>query len=237
MESIFFQNLKKCSGKLIEPLWLKAGHVLEVRFWQQDTMVEVDLYLPEADMDAWKEIPSIKFRVSGLTLRDYTPAGWNTGSRTCTLLIDVSHSGVGSNWAKHLERNDIIHYMKIETTHHAPDAASLIVGLGDTSSLGHLLGLQQLVYPATRFIGAVFSRHEGFSSEFKNYFDSPIEFVLSDQGEGPESLDNWVKMRCFCNAHTRFYITGNSHLVSSLRQKLKLLGYSPKHIKVKGFWS
>ena len=237
MESIFFQNLKKHSAKLIEPLWLKAGYVLEVRFWQKHTMVEVDLHLPEADMEAWKEVPSIKFRVSGLTLRDYTPACWNADSRTCTLLIDVSHAGLGSNWAKNLEKNAIIHYMKIETTHHAPDAGSLIVGLGDSSSLGHLLGLQQLINPATRFIAAVTSTHEGFLSDLKNHFDSPIEPVLSDQGGGLKSLENWVKLQGFCDTHTRFYITGNNQLVNGLRQKLKSMGYLPKHIKVKGFWS
>jgi NADPH-dependent ferric siderophore reductase len=153
METTFLHNLKKRAGKLIEPALLKPGKVLDVREWEPATMIEIDLHLPTADMQHWIEVPYIKFRVDDLTFRDYTPACWDAETNTCTLLIDANHNGPGTLWAKQLKRNDKIQYLKVDTTHQSPDPNNLVVGLGDQSSVGHMLGLEQLVYPRTRFMG------------------------------------------------------------------------------------
>jgi NADPH-dependent ferric siderophore reductase len=109
METSILQQIKKRAGTLIEPSLLKPGTVLEVRRWEPSSMVEIDLHLPFADMSVWSEIPYIKFRVSELTFRDYTPFGWDADTRTCTLIIDAAHKGPGSEWAKKLQKQDTIH--------------------------------------------------------------------------------------------------------------------------------
>jgi len=200
-------------------------------------MVEIDLHLPEADMRQWSEIPYIKFRVNDLTFRDYTPSLWDAETHTCTLLIDTSHSGQGSYWARNLRQNDAVHYLKIETTHHTPDPTSLIVGMGDESSVGHLLALQQMVYPVTRFMGLVSMVCGTHREAFSRYFKSPLETIARDDAYGIENMVRWVKEQGFCNTHTYFYLAGNDTMVSQLRRALKGLGYFPHQIRVKGFWA
>jgi len=236
METSFLQDIKKRAGKLIEPA-LKSGRVLEVRHWEPATMIEIDLHLPEADMDQWSEVPYIKFRVGNLAFRDYTPTGWDAETRTCTLLIDAAHHGQGSYWARQLEKNDRVNYLKIETTHQSPDQTDLIVGLGDESSIGHLLGLQQLVYPVSRFWGAITMADGAHRTAFSQYFNTPLVPVSRNDHYGSGSLIRWVQDQGFCTEHTYFYLAGNEGLVIQLRRSLKEMGYMASRIKVKGFWS
>jgi NADPH-dependent ferric siderophore reductase len=237
METTFLQDIKKRAGRLIEPTLLKHGQVLEVRTWEPGTMIEVDLHLPSADMRQWTDVPYIKFRVDDLTFRDYTPSGWDADTHTCTLYIDAAHNGPGSNWARRLQQGDKVHYLKVDTTKHVPDPTNLIVALGDQSSMGHFFGLQQLVYPVTRFMGAVTIPNGNHRRLFGEYFRSPLEPVPVSGNDSYERLMNWVSGQGFCADHTYFYLAGNNQLVSSLRRSLRELGFNASHIKVKGFWN
>jgi len=237
METTFLQHIKKSAGKLIEPALLKQGRVLEVRSWEPSTMIEIDLHLPTADMSHWADVPYIKFRVDGLTFRDYTPSGWDADTHTCTLYIDAAHKGPGSNWARSLQKNDTVQYLKIDTTHHMPDPTNLVVGLGEQSSLGHFFGLQQLVYPVTRFTGAVAMADDNHRSLFPEYFRSPLQPIANTDSTGHERLMTWVGEQGFCADHTYFYLAGNHNMVSGLRKSLREEGFHSGHIKVKGFWS
>jgi NADPH-dependent ferric siderophore reductase len=237
METSIITQIKKKAGELIEPQLLKAGRVLEVRTWQPATMIEVDLHLPFADMQHWTEVPYIKVRVDGLTYRDYTPFGWDADTHTCTLLIDVTHTGPGSDWAKRLKKNDVIHYLKIDTSHHEPDPTALVVGLGDESSMGHLLALQQMTLPHSRFNGAIVISDAEHRNLFGEYFRSPLMPLARHNAEDCDQLFHWVMAQQYCVAHTVFYLAGNEKTVSKLRRLLKDQGYLSGQIKVKGFWS
>ena len=230
METSILQRIKKKAGGFIEPKLLKTGRVLEVRVWDTKTMIEIDLHLPFADMQHWNDVPYIKIRVDDLCYRDYTPFGWDAETCTCSVLIDTTHEGPGINWAKQLRTGDTIRYLKIEGTRQAPHATNLVVGLGDTSSLGHLLALQQLTMPNSRFDGAVLLDNPGTGQLFRDYFRSPISTLTNHNG-----LTNWLIKQDYCTAHTCFYLTGNHHLVANLRRLLKSLGHH--NIRIKGFWS
>jgi NADPH-dependent ferric siderophore reductase len=236
METSILQQIKKRAGTLIEPSLLKPGTVLEVRRWEPLSMVEIDLHLPFADMSVWSEIPYIKFRVAELTFRDYTPFGWDADTRTCTLIIDAAHKGPGSEWAKKLQKKDTIHYLKTDTTHQTPDATSLVVGLGDESSMAHLLALQQMTLPVTRFEGALLVDNSEHRRLFGEYFKSPLQAIARRDDYGHHSLMDWVNEQGYCFAHTFFYLTGNNVQVSQLRKLLKQKGHPGDKIKVKGFW-
>jgi NADPH-dependent ferric siderophore reductase len=237
METSILQQIKKKAGRLIEPQLLKTGRVLEVRAWELSTMLEIDLHLPFADMQQWSEVPYIKFRVGDLCYRDYTPFGWDVETCTCTILVDAAHNGPGSTWARGLAQNDRVQYLKIDTTHHAPDATRLVVALGDESSLGHLLALQQMTLPGTRFCGAVLMANDQHRSLVTEYFGLALQTIARPQTNNESGLFDWVMAQGYCVEHTVFYLVGNDTLVSKLRILLKEQGYLHKQIRVKGFWS
>lgn len=230
METSILQQIKNKAGRLIGQQLIQAGRVLEVRVWDSATIIEIDLHLPLVDMRQWTEVPYIKFRVGDSCFRDYTPFGWDADTATCSLLIDIAHDGCGSRWAKQLSAGDTVQYIKTRTTHQAPHPTNLVVGLGDASSLGHLLALKQLTLPGIRFDGAVLLDNPRTGQLVKDYFYSPLNTLTS-----PYELTDWLKEQGYCTPHTSFYLTGNRWLVVELRTLLRNLGHS--NIQAKGFWS
>lgn len=223
------QQIKKKAGRLIEPQLLKIGRVLDVRTWEPGNMIEIDLHLPLADVEQWNEVPYIKFRVDDLCFRDYTPFGWDAETATCSILIDAAHDGPGCRWARHLNTGDHIQYLKIDSTRQSPHPTDCVVGLGDASSLGHLLALQQLTLPASRFEGAVLLESLHTGQLFNDYFNLPVSTLTNY-----DDLANWLVKKDYHNGRTWFYLTGNHQLVTGLRRLLKSLGYP--NMRVKGFW-
>jgi NADPH-dependent ferric siderophore reductase len=230
METSILQQIRKKAGKIIENQLLKTGRVLDVRHWESSNMIEIDLHLPFADMRDWNQIPYIKLCVDDFTFRDYTPFGWDAEIATCSLLIDTAHDGPGSRWAKALRTGDTIHYLKTESTRQAPHPTDFVVGLGDASSLGHLLALQQLTMPAGRFDGAVLLPNPNSSKLLSEYFTTPLNTLPT-----PTEIADWLLKQGYCTAHTWFYLIGNQNFVTELRKLLKSLGHT--NIRVKGFWS
>jgi len=230
METSILYKIRKKAGKIIENQLLKTGHVLDVRYWESADMIEIDLHLPTADMNNWNQIPYIKLCVNDFTFRDYTPFGWDAETATCSLLIDTDHDGPGSRWAKLLRTGDTIHYLKTESTRQMPHPTDFVVGLGDASSLGHLLALQQLTMPKARFDGAVLLPNPNCGKLLSEYFSSPLHTLPT-----ASEITEWLLKQGYCTAHTWFYLIGNDHFVSELRRLLKSLGHH--NIRVKGFWS
>jgi len=230
METSTIKNIKAAVSRMTEDRLLHAGHVLEVRPWDGGAMTEIDLHLPSVDMHAWQAVPYIKFKVTDFTYRDYTPFGWDAETSTCSLLIETGHDGPGSQWARNLRAHEKIQYLKIDSTRQIPHATDLVVGLGDSSSLAHLLALQQLTLPVSRFAGAAFLPDRTQKKLFSEYFRSPLQ-ILSNLGE----VQDWVAEQGYCAQHSHFYLTGHEGLVSKLRRQLKSIGH--QQIRVKGFWS
>ncbi|MET3979065.1 NADPH-dependent ferric siderophore reductase [Mucilaginibacter sp. UYP25] len=238
METSTLSKLKRKAGELIESRMLQTGTVLEVRPWNPSTLIEIDLHLPLADMSNWEQVPYMKFKVDGFTFRDYTPSGWDAETHTCTIYVDAVHNGPGSKWARVLKKGDTISYMKkIGFTHHQPDKTSAVIALGDESSMGHLLALQKMVLPNTRFSGGVIIGEEGHRKLFNEYFWTPIEPVARKDVYGHNSLMEWVLNQHYSLENTIFYLAGNNTMVAQLRKMLKQQGYPSAQIKAQGFWS
>lgn len=236
METSTFQKIRKKAGKLFESR-LQSGRVLEVRHWEPSTLIEIDLHLPFADIAQWNEIPYIKFRVDDFTFRDYTPSGWDAETQTCTIYVDAAHNGPGSRWAQQLKQNDTVSYIKIGSTYHSAVATSAVVALGDESSMGHLLALQKMVLPHTRFSGGLVIGNEHHRKLFHEYFWSPLQPVARKDIFGHHSLIEWVLEQQYSLENTVFYLAGNNTMVAQLRKLLKNQGYPSGQIKVQGFWS
>ncbi|OJW15184.1 MAG: hypothetical protein C0154_17685 [Mucilaginibacter sp.] len=238
METSTFHKLKQKAGNLLEPRLLQTGRVLDVRPWSPSTMIEIDMHLPFTNMEHWEQVPYIKFRVDPLTYRDYTPSGWDAETSTCTIFVDALHNGPGAKWARSLKINDTVSYLKkIGYTQHQPDQTSAIIALGDESSVGHLLALQKMVLPHTRFSGGIVMGNEYHRKQFHEFLWTPIEPVERRDVYGHHSLMQWVLKQKYSLENTIFYLTGNSTMVGQLRKLLKQQGYPSSQIKAQGFWS
>ncbi len=235
MKTHIIQRIKRKAGSLIDNHLVKTGTVLETRHWATKAMVEIDLHLPECGME-WEQVQYIKCRVGQFTFRDYTPAGWDADTHTCTLYVDTRHEGAGAQWAKGLQKGDALEYIGISTTRHAPISGSTVIGLGDESSIGHLFALQQLTQDKAEFTGAVVIGGESSRTEFNEYFRTPLEPIERINGFGHHALLDWLTQQKHNLTNTILYLVGNSVMVDQLRRVLKTQGYSSSQIKAHGFW-
>jgi len=236
MSNFTFQ-FKKKAAEFLDTRISKIGRVLEVRKWEPSTLIEIDLHLPQTSMDDWNEVPYMKCKVADLTYRDYTPSGWDAETQTCTLYIDAGHNGPGSLWAQQLTKGDNVTYIGTNSTRQAPTPTASVICLGDESSLGHLLAMQQLTMPQTRFTGAVVIGNEQNRNLFKEYFKSPLQPIPRSDIYGHHGLTEWLLQQTFALQNTFFYIVGNSTMVTELRKLLRKQGYSKNQMQCHGFWN
>lgn len=232
METTILQGIRGMAGNMI----LKTGRVLEVRTWRPATMIEVDLHLPLVNMHQWQEVPYIKFRVGNLSYRDYTPTEWDASTSTCTLFINTAHVGPGSLWARGLRRNDAIQYIKTGSTHQGIKAMPALTALGDESSIGHLLALQQMSSATTHFSGAVLIDDKQHRAFFDKSMKSFIQPIARNEMYGHHTLMRWIYTQQYPLRDTVFFLSGNNVMVSQLRKLLKQEGCSSANIKSQGFW-
>lgn len=237
METPTLQKIRRKASRLLEDRLLRTGTVLAIRKWEGSPFMEIDLHLPYADMENWQEVPFIKFRVDDFTYRYYTPSGWDAETHTCTLYVDAGHKGPGTTWIKSLRRYDTVHYMRIGTTHNRPEEAAEIIALGDSSSLGHLLALQQTVPPSVRFTSACLMEREKDRHVLDTYFYTAVQAVAKQDPYGHYSLNDWLLSRKHHSDNYCIYLAGNNVMVSGLHQLLRQQGHAPSNIKVLNFWS
>ncbi|MBS7563167.1 siderophore-interacting protein [Mucilaginibacter sp. Bleaf8] len=237
MSTNLFHQLKKKASGLIDNKLSKTGTVLDVRKWGPSAIIEIDLHLPATTMDDWHEVPYMKCKVADLTYRDYTPSGWDVDTQTCTIIVDAGHNGPGSRWAQQLKKGDTISYLGTNSTRQTPVNTSSVICLGDESSIGHMLAMQQLSKPVSRFSGAVVINDEEGRKLFKEYFNSPLQPIARNDVHGHHSLMEWLLQQSYNLENTIFYLVGNSTMVSGLRKVLKQQGFNSNQIKAQGFWS
>lgn len=237
MSTLLLQGIKRKASDLIESRLLKTGSVLEVRLWENATIIEIDLHLPHTAMCDWKRVPYIKFQVAEFTYRDYTPSGWDAETRTCTIYVDATHNGPGSRWAQQLQTGSVVNYLKVEFTQQSPSSTDAVVCLGDESSIGHLLAMQQLTMPSARFTGAVVMSEQEQCQQFKEYFRTPLEPIERTDEYGHHTLMQWLLQQAYHLNNTIFYLSGNTTMVVQLRKLLKQQGFGSGQIKAQGFWS
>jgi NADPH-dependent ferric siderophore reductase len=217
--------------------FFRTATVLAVRAWEPGSIIEVDLHMPDCDMSKWNSAQHIKCKVGGLSYRDYTPSGWDAETHTCTLLIHVAHDGPGSRWARGLRTGDQLSYRKPESSHHHP-VASKMCFLGDETTIGHFLALQQLAKPGTAIGGAILLSEPHHQQEFHDYFRGWDVAPLRKQGDGDyRELGDWVgALDTREHADTVFYLAGYIPGVVDLRRQLRRKGFSGGQVKTQGFW-
>lgn len=225
--------IKQKALSLIENAFGKTGTVLAIRAWEPATFYEVDVYFPDMDMSGWEKVQHIKIRVADGVYRDYTPAGWDAETHTCTLYVDAMHDGPGSRWVSSLVEGDSITYVGVGNTFHRALPGKLVV-LGDMSALGHYLALQQLA-AGRRIIGAISIAEDGHMADFFNNFKWNVQPVKQNDEGGFASLLEWTEGVDLTGAEV--YVAGHISTGIRLRKELKKRKDEPASVRVQGFWS
>src|ERR1700722_15814905 len=155
---------------LVESPFLRSATVLAVRIWDPGTMREIDLHLPDCDMSKWDKTLHLKCKVGAWAYRDYTPAGWDAETHTCTIWVYAGHDGPGSRWVRQLMAGDTIAYRGVGSSHHQPSPGRPMVFLGDETTIGHFLAMRQLAGKDARISGAIARSEPHGREEFDSYF-------------------------------------------------------------------
>jgi len=219
--------------ELIEGTLAKSGTALAVRSWDPATFYEIDIHFPAMDMSGWTRVQHIKIKVAPGVYRDYTPAGWDADIRTCTLYVDAVQDGPGSRWVKALRPGDDITYVGVGGTLHKPADHCKMIVLGDMSSIGHFLALQQLAGEKT-LAGAISIAEESHLAQFSEYFKWKVQPVMQEEMGGFASLLEWTQSENLTDSDV--YLSGHIPTCVQLRKELKRRKDQPNGIRAQGFW-
>jgi len=220
---------------VFEKMLTKTATVSQVRIWDSNKICEVDIHLPNVDFTKWNKTPAIKCRTSAMHYTDYTPSMWDKDEHTCTLYIDISHKGKGSQWAKAMKENDTLHYLHIDFENHYPIDGKQLVFLGDQTAIGHFCALQQLANDKAQISGHICFNEQQTAKDFtKNCTGLPIE-SLTSYDEIYHKTEQLIQ-QLDDKENTIFYIVGYAKMVVHLRKYLKSQDIIGNQIKSKGFW-
>jgi NADPH-dependent ferric siderophore reductase len=223
---------------LMEGPFIRQATVLAIRAWQPESLLEVDLHLPECDMSKWDSAQHIKCKVGPLAYRDYTPSGWDAETRTCTLFVHAAHEGPGSRWVKGLKPGDNIAYRGIGSSHHRPVAGKRLLFLGDETAIGHFLALKQLATSRAAVSGAILLRESHHREEFHQYLPNwNIKSLPGSHGQDHRELGGYIDgLKVSDHRDTVFYLAGHTPSVVFLRRLLREKGFAGGQVKAQGFW-
>lgn len=220
---------------IFEKIITKTATIANVRPWNSGNISEVDLHLPQVDFSKWNKTPVIKCRTSAMHYTDYTPSMWDNNEHICTLYIDTSHSGKGSEWAKEIKENDMLNYIHIDFENHYPVEDKQLVFLGDQTAIGHFCALQQLASTNAKINGYICFNNQQTAEGFtKNCPWLPLETLTGYEETNQKTAQLLEQLEDKENCI--FYIVGYAKMVVSIRKYLKSQGIAGEQIKSKGFW-
>jgi NADPH-dependent ferric siderophore reductase len=226
---------KKAASSLLERLSSTAT-VLAVRSWQQGTMYEVDLHLPEVDMESWNSIKRLKCRVGAFDYRDYTPTLWNSEMNICTLLIDSGHDGAGSQWVRTLKAGDKILYGAAHAAS-LPPVKGRMLCLADASAIGHFLALKQLTDRSEHPMDVTIIVQDIYQIPTVFKEENPEFRFIKGPGNGLiNRMEQWLRGEEL-TGYNFVYIAGNSSMMKVLKSKLKADPQVHARVYGYGFWS
>jgi NADPH-dependent ferric siderophore reductase len=222
--------LKKKAIGYLERIMAKTGRVEQVSTWVTAGITEITVHMPGVNPEGWKQVQHTKVKVAEGIYRDYSPALWDRASETCKLIVDTSHAGTGSDWAKNLAAGDPVLYVGIGPTGHKPAPRSFCIG--DKSSLAHFLELERMS-PAGHFSGIIQLNDADCEELFTHHFQTKLRPIRQD-----EDLNRHLES-CIASgalSDQTVFIAGHIPVMSAARKWLRQQEGVTGSIKLLGFW-
>lgn len=227
--------LKKAVFNLMDKAFTQEGYVMAVRKWEPATIYEIDLYMPETDMNKWNTIPRIKCKVAEYEYRDYTPATWDIEKKVCTVFIETEHNGCGSTWTKNLQISDTILFSPAHAAQ-LPAKPGKIICFGDGSAIGHFLALKQLTDRTKNPLEVIIFLNEEHKLPDDFARKNPeFEFVMKPDVSSLDILHQYSENKIL-SEYTFVYIAGYIPMVTGLRKIFKKNSSLDARILAHGFW-
>lgn len=215
---------------------LSSAKVIDVKYWNPSSMVEIEVHFPTLQTEKWKTIHRVKCRVGDLEYRDYTPSSWDTGKGTFKLYVEAGHDGAGSRWAQQIKAGDEILLGAVHAAQ-IPLKEGRILCMVDLSALGHVLSLKQLTDQGRFPMDVAVFLHESFHiPEYLQKENPEFEFLYRENEHNVSVLEEWLMSKKLAN-YESICIAGNTPMVSQLRKKLKANPQVGARILAQGFWS
>ncbi|GAA4779010.1 hypothetical protein GCM10023231_02080 [Olivibacter ginsenosidimutans] len=222
--------IKKKIVSVLERKMIKTARVLAIRYWYDQSMVEIDLHVPDMKPADWTSVQHMKIKVAEGTYRDYSPTMWDIETKTCSLIIDTSHDGRGAHWALQLNSGDLIEYLGIGSTGHRYVEKQPIICIGDESSLAHFIALMQLIGKDNELKGTIGFSNPNHLTEYQANIRAPFVPLPKDV----EVIKQWIISESPKNHLV--YIAGSYQLVSEMKRFVRNVPGFRGTIKGQGFW-
>lgn len=170
-------------------------------------------------------------------VRSYSVWNINKEEGWLDLAIATESNGVGANWVMNCNLGDLVYYKWKKGNFLLDNSADNYLMIGDLSALSHLYVINRNL-PKNKSVESVI--YSNNASNLFNDIDNTQPLSFYEFQEHPsEEIKIIVKEKLSkFNGSIIIYISGDSRVCVNLNQYLKkVLGYSPKQLKIKPFWN
>jgi len=227
--------IKKKLISFLERGMRKKAYVVGLRYWAERAIIELDLHVPDMQVESWSSVPHMKIKVAEGVYRDYSPTMWDAETKTCSLIIDAGHDGVGSQWVQQLQTGDIINYVGIGGTPHKVKGKQSIIAIGDESSLGHFIALEQLLGGNKLLPGVIGFSNPVHAEECAAYMRTGLSPIR--KGTDIDALANikdWLAGTPLSDQV--IYVAGSLNMVREMKKFISSMPFFSGTVKGQGFW-
>lgn len=176
----------------------------------------------------------IEPRVSDTHMRHYNPSAYDAATGTMEMLIYLHGMGPGSAWAEKLQVGDKLNIMGPAMKIQGDNSLGKQVFLGDETTIGTFLFLQNSLSSAQTFTGLIETEPYLLHLNQTVKLNLPTAARTSQRGE---VLLQWLKENYETNKAALFYLLGHNTSNLQLRGFLKDKGVPNSRIAMRRYWA
>lgn len=183
----------------------------------------------------WLPGQEIEFRVSDQDYRHYTPCNWNIEEGYTDVIFYLHGQGPGSDWAEKRQPGDQLKMIGPGGKFTLIPAARQYVFLGDETTIGLFLAMQQAIGSDAVITGVIES--EPFAMKWPAMCGLTLAVCERISDFRGKAIWQWVSQHVVWDEHTVFYISGHAGSIQLLKKELLAKGIHHAQVKTKPYWA